>query len=111
MCICMCVRMCRYGWEEIEGGGCVVWALEMMFRASGDLQWLREEAAPLIFSIARFFASRVTPCRPPSHNASLFCLNHVMGPDEAHAPVDNSAFVSGIAAWSLGECVSECVCE
>ena len=90
----------KYGWEEIEGSGCVVWSLENYYRASGNKTWLRHEAAPLIFEIATFFASRFERCTPP-RNTSKYCLNHVMGPDETHAPVNNSGFVTGIAAWSL----------
>jgi trehalose/maltose hydrolase-like predicted phosphorylase len=89
----------KYGWEELEETGCVAWALEQQFWQSGDEDWLKA-SAPALLKIAQFFASRVVQCEPP-HNASLFCLNHVMGPDESHAPVNNSGFTSGIAAASI----------
>ena len=82
----------KYGWEELEESGCVAWALEQQFWQSRDYAWLRT-AAPAILKIAQFFASRVVQCEAP-RNASLYCLNHVMGPDESHAPVNNSGFTS-----------------
>ena len=89
----------KYGWEELEETGCVAWALEQQLWQSGDEGWLRQ-SAPALLKIAQFFASRVVQCEPP-RNTSLFCLNHVMGPDESHAPVNNSGFTSGIAAASV----------
>ena len=74
----------KYGWEELEESGCVAWALEQQFWQSGDHSWLRTHGAPAIMKIAQFFASRVVSCEAP-HNTSLYCLNHVMGPDESHA--------------------------
>ena len=72
----------KYGWEELEETGCVAWALEQQLWQSGDEGWLRQ-SAPALLKIAQFFASRVVQCEPP-RNTSLFCLNHVMGPDESH---------------------------
>eukprot|EP01050_Picozoa_sp_SAG11_P008010 SAG11_NODE_686_length_7720_cov_1.748327_5_plen_399_part_00 len=89
----------KYGWEELEETGCVAWALEQQFWQSGDEGWLKA-SAPVLLKIAQFFASRVVQCELP-RNTSLFCLNHVMGPDESHAPVNNSGFTSGIAAASV----------
>ena len=89
----------KYGWEELEESGCVAWALEQQFWQSRDQTWLRT-AAPAILKIAQFFASRVVRCETPL-NTSLYCLDHVMGPDESHAPVNNSGFTSGIAAASI----------
>ena len=89
-------------------------------RQSGDDNWLKS-STPALLKIAQFFASRTTRCAPP-RNTSLFCLNHVMvrrfprlaslcsdqsldsflpllfaqGPDESHAPVNNSGFTSGV---------------
>jgi trehalose/maltose hydrolase-like predicted phosphorylase len=96
----------KYGWEELEETGCVAWALEQQFWQSGDRAWM-QAIAPVLRKIAAFFASRVVRCVPP-HNTSHFCLNHVMGPDESHAPVNNSAFTSGIAAASIATAVRAC---
>lgn len=89
----------KYAWEELEETGCVAWALEQQYWQSGSKDWL-QTSAPALLKIAQFFASRVVQCEPPK-NTSLYCLNHVMGPDESHAPVNNSGFTSGIAAASI----------
>jgi trehalose/maltose hydrolase-like predicted phosphorylase len=67
--------------------------LEQMYLQSGDEGWLKLRAAPAITGIGEFFASRMVRCAAPK-NSSLFCLDHVMGPDEKDAPVNNSGFTS-----------------
>lgn len=91
-----------YAYEELQTGGCVVIALEAMYRATGDMKWLGT-AAPAVIAIAEFFASRMVACE---HNSTMFCLNDVMGSDEFYARKSTSNLpLPVMSRFSLRDCV------
>lgn len=75
----------------------------MVYKATGNKTWLAEVGAPLAHGVAEFWASRVTPCSADVYGVdkSRYCVRGVMGPDESHAPVDDSPFTSAGAQFSL----------
>ena len=74
-----------------------------MWKATANKTWLAEVGAPLAHGIAEFWASRVSPCRSDVYGVdhSKYCVKGVMGPDESHAPVDDSPFTSAGAQFAL----------
>ncbi|MBP0460549.1 discoidin domain-containing protein [Streptomyces montanisoli] len=67
------------------------------YEATGDLEWLRTEGWPVIKSVARFWASRVTP---DGHGG--YDLADVQSPDENHDHETNSAYTNAGAITVLG---------
>jgi trehalose/maltose hydrolase-like predicted phosphorylase len=66
------------------------------YEATGDLAWLKSSAWPVIKAAANFWASRVV--RDPRGGYSIA---HVMGPDEFHTDVTNSAYTNTAAVSTL----------
>jgi trehalose/maltose hydrolase-like predicted phosphorylase len=66
------------------------------YLATGDRRWLAQQGWPVLEAAATFWASRAVP--DPSGG---FDINHVMGPDEYHGDVANSAYSNVAAATSL----------
>ena len=63
--------------------------------------WLNSTAWPLLSGIATFWMSKLAVDNPGAPAGSPLSLKHVMGPDEDHDPVDNSAFTNAGAILSL----------
>ena len=83
------------GRREIHVVADVAWAVDRYVRWSGDERFLDEGGAELILQAARFFASRAVET-PRGYE-----IQHVIGPDELHEDVSNSAFTNTMAAWTL----------
>jgi trehalose/maltose hydrolase-like predicted phosphorylase len=66
------------------------------YEATGDLTWLKTQAWPVIKAAADFWTSRVV--RDPRGGYSIA---HVMGPDEFHSDVTNSAYTNTAAVGTL----------
>lgn len=64
--------------------------------ASGNKTWLAAVGWPLVSGVADFYASRATPNADGSYS-----INQVMGPDEYHYPVNDSAYTNVAAAQAL----------
>lgn len=66
------------------------------YLATGDQGWLAEKAWPVLQGAAEFWASSAV-----ANDAGGYDINQVMGPDEYHFPVDNSAYTNVAAAETL----------
>lgn len=99
----------QYPWESAETGkdvgihpheihidSDVALAQWQYYQATGDLNWLRTKGWPVIESVARFWASRVTPNAQGGYD-----LKGVQSPDENHDNVNNSAYTNAGAIDSL----------
>jgi len=106
---------CISGHEEYWFGDCgqlehhitsdVVNAFQQRYYAYRDDEWL-ERVSELIFGAATFWTSRASVCEGDD---SRLCIVDVMGPDEYHFPIDNSAYVI-VTAQSVLTFASD-VCE
>jgi trehalose/maltose hydrolase-like predicted phosphorylase len=83
------------GRREIHVVADIAWAVDRYVRWSGDDRFLDEGGAELILQAARFFASRA------EETSRGYEIRHVIGPDELHEDVSNSAFTNTMAAWTL----------
>jgi trehalose/maltose hydrolase-like predicted phosphorylase len=83
------------GEQEIHVVADIAWAVDTYVRWSGDDRFLDEGGAELTLQAARFFATRAV------ETPRGFELLHVIGPDELHEDVANSAFTNTMAAWTL----------
>jgi trehalose/maltose hydrolase-like predicted phosphorylase/hydroxymethylpyrimidine pyrophosphatase-like HAD family hydrolase len=83
------------GKQEIHVVADVAWAVDAYVRASGDVAFLADGGGEMIVEAARFFASRGV------ETERGYEIHQVIGPDELHEGVDNSAFTNTMAAWTL----------
>ena len=83
------------GKQEIHVVADIAWAVDSYVRASGDEEYLAGGGGEMIVEAARFFATRGVET-PRGYE-----IHHVIGPDELHEDVDNSAFTNTMAAWTL----------
>ena len=88
---------------EIHINSDISLATSLVWKATANKTWLAEVGAPLAHGIAEFWASRVSPCDADIYGIdhSKYCVKGVMGPDESHAPVDDSPFTSAGAQFAL----------
>ena len=84
------------GEEEIHITADVAYAFDYYYRATKDDKFLFKYGLEVMFETARFWASRV------KYRAGKgYIIDKVMGPDEMHEHVDNSAYVNFMAKWNL----------
>jgi trehalose/maltose hydrolase-like predicted phosphorylase len=83
------------GEREIHVVADIAWAVDTYVRWSGDDRFLDEGGAELTMQAARFFATRAV------ETPRGFEILNVIGPDELHEDVSNSAFTNTMAAWTL----------
>ncbi len=83
------------GQREIHVVADIAWSVDTYVRWSGDDRFLDEGGAELVLQAARFFATRA------EETPRGFEIRHVIGPDELHEDVSNSAFTNTMAAWTL----------
>jgi trehalose/maltose hydrolase-like predicted phosphorylase len=87
---------CTTGKSEIHINSDVALAQWQYYEASGDRAWLRDKAWPVLKDIADYWATRAVP-----DPAGGYDINDVMGPDEYHDNVNNSATTNAGAQASL----------
>ena len=74
----------------------IAYAVWQYWQATGDDDFMRTAGAEIILETARFWASRATP------EADGKChIRGVIGPDEYHETIDDSAFTNVMARWNI----------
>ncbi len=74
----------------------VAYAVWQYWRATADDAFLRSAGAETLLETARYWASR-----GEWESDAHYHIRHVIGPDEYHEDVDDSAFTNLAAAWNL----------
>jgi trehalose/maltose hydrolase-like predicted phosphorylase len=74
----------------------VAYAVWQYWRATGDDDFMLSAGAEIMLETARFWASRAKLGAD-----GLRHIRHVIGPDEYHEDVDDSAFTNVMARWNL----------
>ena len=84
------------GEEEIHVTAAVAYGLIDYVAATGDKALMTDYGAEILFETSRFWASRLeaTP-------DGRYALSRVVGPDEFHEHVDNSAYTNYLVRWHL----------
>lgn len=77
--------------------GDIAFAVKQLWLASGDQQWLMNQAFPLIRATAEFWASRALY----NDSKNSYVIYNVMPPDEDAEVVNNSAYTNTIAKMNL----------
>ncbi|XP_059058126.1 protein-glucosylgalactosylhydroxylysine glucosidase isoform X1 [Achroia grisella] len=88
--------------------GCISYAARQYLATTRDEEWLKQGGCSIVTHIADFWASRAVI----NFNTGLYDIERVMGPDEDHSNVTNSAFTNVVAGYSLylAQYVS-CLCK
>jgi kojibiose phosphorylase len=84
------------GEEEIHVTSAVASGLLAYVAATGDHALMTGYGAEILFETSRFWASRLE-AMPDGH----YALSRVVGPDEFHEHVDNSAYTNYLVRWHL----------
>ncbi len=74
----------------------VAYAVWQYCDVTGDEDFLLEKGAEILLETARFWASR-----GKVESDGRYHIRHVIGPDEYHEDVDDSAYTNLMAAWNL----------
>lgn len=74
----------------------VAYAVWQYWSWSGDDEFLRQAGAEILLETARYWASR-----GQLEDDGHFHIRHVIGPDEYHEDVDDSAYTNLLASWNL----------
>jgi kojibiose phosphorylase len=75
----------------------VAYSVYNYYRVTKDNDFMTECGAKIIFSTARFWASRVTY----NKRKKRYEILDVIGPDEFHVKVKNNAYTNLMASWNL----------
>ncbi len=75
----------------------VAFGLWHYYTVTGDNKFMIRYGAEMLFETARFWASRVIK----NKKKDRFEIHGVMGPDEFHSNVNNSAYTNGLAQFNL----------
>jgi len=84
------------GEEEIHVTSAVAYGLLAYVTATGDHAFVTDYGAEILFETSRFWADRLEPTQD-----GHYVLSRVVGPDEFHEHVDNSAYTNYLVRWHL----------
>lgn len=87
------------GEEEIHVTACVAYGILKYVEATGDVDFLRNYGAEVLYQTSRFWVSRLER----NEAEDRFELTRVIGPDEFHEHVDNNTFTNRMAKWHLDQ--------
>jgi trehalose/maltose hydrolase-like predicted phosphorylase len=90
----------HFAWEvyrEVHVNADIAIAQWQYYLATGDTNWLKTQAWPVLQGIATFWASRVT--YDQAHDR--YEIHHVTSPDEAYNDVPNDSFTNAAARKAL----------
>ena len=90
----------RASWHEDHVTLDIAWAYTRYAHATGDHRFLAEQVAPVLYDVAEWIASRVTPTR------GGFAWRQTMGIAERELASDNEAFTIMGAKRVLGEAIA-----
>jgi trehalose/maltose hydrolase-like predicted phosphorylase len=90
----------RASWHEDHVTLDIAWAFTQYAHATGDHRFLVEQAAPVLYDVAEWIASRVTPVR------GGFAWRQTMGIAEREQASDNEAFTIMGASRVLDEAIA-----
>jgi kojibiose phosphorylase len=75
----------------------VAYGVSHYYDATGDDSFMMKAGLEILLRSARFWASRVTY----NQKRKIFEIRNVIGPDEFHENVNNSAYTNEMAKWNL----------
>ena len=84
------------GEEEIHVTAAVAYGLIGYVAATGDHALMTDYGAEILFETSRFWADRLEAMPDGRH-----ALSRVVGPDEFHEHIDNSAYTNYLVRWHL----------
>lgn len=74
----------------------VAYAMHQYWQVTGDDEFWRDTAIPVILETAVFWGERAEP-----EPGGRFCIRNVIGGDEYHDHVDDNAFTNAMVRWHL----------
>lgn len=90
------------GIYEQHVSGDVSFAFFQWWQSTHDMDYLKNIAFPVLYSIAQFWASRASF----DSYSNTFSINDIMGPDEYHSRVNNSCFTNVVAKIAISNALA-----
>ncbi|MFB2937025.1 beta-phosphoglucomutase [Aerosakkonemataceae cyanobacterium BLCC-F154] len=90
------------GDRELHINSDIAYAIWQYWQATEDDDWMRDYGAEIVLDTANFWAS----CVEWNGDRKCYDLKNVIGPDENHELVDNSAFTNSMVQWHLQTAIS-----
>ncbi|MFB2838176.1 beta-phosphoglucomutase [Floridanema evergladense] len=90
------------GDRELHINSDIAYAVWQYWQATEDDDWMCNYGAEIILDTANFWAS----CVEWNSDRNCYELKNVIGPDENHELVDNSAFTNSMVQWHLQTAIS-----
>ena len=84
------------GKKEQHVSADIAYAVWQYWQATGDEEFMRNAGAEILLETGRFWASRAQPEADGYRH-----IRDVIGPDEYHEHVDDSAFTNVLARWNI----------
>eukprot|EP01119_Soliformovum_irregulare_P008598 TRINITY_DN21702_c0_g1_i1.p1 TRINITY_DN21702_c0_g1~~TRINITY_DN21702_c0_g1_i1.p1 ORF type:complete len:726 (+),score=154.23 TRINITY_DN21702_c0_g1_i1:209-2179(+) len=91
----VCPTSAPTGQLEQHISGDIAFAIQQLYRLSGDKHWLKTQGFPMLQGIATFWASRVAV------QGDQYVIDGVIPPDEYAVNVNNSVYTNVVAKISL----------
>lgn len=88
--------------EEVHVGADVVYGVMRYVTATGDVAFLVEYGAEILFETSRYWVDRLDY----DGGSDRYSLKTVMGPDEFHIHVDDNAFTNALVRYNLEQAVA-----
>jgi kojibiose phosphorylase len=88
--------------EEVHVGADVVYGIMRYVAATGDVDFLVEYGAEVLFETSRYWIDRLDY----DVASDRYSLKTVMGPDEFHIHVDDNAFTNALVRYNLEQAVA-----
>ncbi|WP_137146103.1 glycoside hydrolase family 65 protein [Mycolicibacterium sp. CR10] len=88
--------------EEVHVGADVVYGIMRYVTATGDIPFLVDYGAEILFETSRYWVDRLDY----DSDTDLYSLKMVMGPDEFHIHVDDNAFTNALVRYNLEQAVA-----
>jgi trehalose/maltose hydrolase-like predicted phosphorylase len=85
------------GDRELHINSDIAYAIWQYWQATEDDDWMCDYGAEIVLDTANFWAS----CVEWNGDRNCYDLKNVIGPDENHEIVDNSAFTNSMVQWHL----------
>jgi trehalose/maltose hydrolase-like predicted phosphorylase len=84
------------GTEEQHITADIAYAVWQYWQATGDDDFMLAAGAEIVLDTSRFWASRAVP-----EADGMRHIRGVIGPDEYHETIDDSAYTNGLARWNI----------
>ncbi len=90
------------GLIEIHISSDIAYAVWQYYKATGDMEFMKESGFEILFDTAIFWGSRLEPSEDGTYH-----INKVIGPDEYKEHINNDAYTNYMAHWCMENAIAQ----